>query len=296
MRFFRVLGLLLAAALGTLIWAWYPTGENAGIGPAKQAGGFLASSQDEAAIPWNRRSHQAQRRRSSQVDEEPELRRSQPGPGSDSMATIRVFGNKSVSAELIAAHIAVPGDTARDEIEALIWNQISSLFTSLGLIGTTIKRLEIGEGEPPNILLEIEEGKFFRYGAVGITGDGEIISATDQLPKAGEPVNYPQINDLRALLQERLADLGYLDAQVVPSIRPDYSLGILDLMLQITHGQRYSVGRISAPAGLSLPLQPGDYYLQGLLFAYLESQGIAAELIRIESDPQSGEVYVTIGP
>ena len=292
----HVAGLILVLIIGSLIWIQSPEAEDPGTTHAKPEQVFVASSRDKASIPWNIRGLKSPPKGGNPNREDPALRRSQPETTSGSMATIRVFGNTSVSAELIAAHITVPGDTARDEIEALIWNQVSALFTSLGLVGTAIRRLEMGDGNPPTIELEIEEGEFYRYGTVGLAGDGETILGSYPLPESGDPVNYPRINDFRAQLKNRFADLGYLDAEVVPNIRPDHGSGTLDLTLHVTQGQRYLVGRISAPAGLFLPLQPGDYYLQSLLRAYLESQGISAERLLIDKDADSSQVHLTIAP
>ena len=267
-----------------------------GVLPGAYGGRFVPSSTDEADGP------SGIRQRSSSTEtgrlESPDLKRSSlEAAEQQSDARIRVSGNKSLSAELIAGNISIPPGATREEIVAMIHNQVVGLYHSLGFIPTEVSHLEIHDGDPPTIELSINEGSFRRFGNVELQGDTAGIQDTSLLPKQGDAVDYSQVKQSRAVFQNQLADLGYLDATVVPVVTSDAIAGTMDFTLNINKGPRYTVGQITAPPGVYLPLQPGDFFLQGLLRAYLESIGInSLASLHISKDPATGLVDISIDP
>ncbi len=97
------------------------------------------------------------------------------------------------------------------------------------------------------ITIPIEEGDEFRIGEFNIVGaeqfNEDFIRNVYRL-KTGDVANYTLLKDATDELKDFYSDLGYLDMDARPDIRPNMDARTVDVNISITEGTRYIVNRI----------------------------------------------------
>lgn len=95
--------------------------------------------------------------------------------------------------------------------------------------------------------IPIEEGEQFRIGDFNIVGaeqfNEDFIRNVYRL-KTGDVANYTLLKDATDELKDFYSDLGYLDMDARPDIRPNMDTRTVDVNISITEGTRYIVNRI----------------------------------------------------
>ena len=229
----------------------------------------------------------------------PPRRTSNPDPdAADDSVLIQVEGQTKVSAELIAAAINFPPVEEWHDIEALkgsIRAQVARFFSSIGMVKAGVEEIEIDPGPPPVIQMSLRDSEVYRYGDVSVSEEGAGLAAAADLPSMDGLVNYSELRSAFTSMQQQLADIGYLDAQVVPQLRPGAD-GRMDVALNVTKGARYTVGNMRVPPDFRMPLQTGDPFFLGLLRAQMAAQGIPLENLQFVPNPSTLQVDVVIQP
>lgn len=97
------------------------------------------------------------------------------------------------------------------------------------------------------IRIPITEGQTYRLGKFEVKG---ITSLGDHSPDLYNQFKSGQVADLSAVrkanedLKKAYARLGYLDMEMAPEMRPDQEHQTLDILIQVTEGDRYLVGHL----------------------------------------------------
>lgn len=98
------------------------------------------------------------------------------------------------------------------------------------------------------ITVPIQEGEQYTVGSFQITGaenfNPDFISGVYNV-QPGEVVNYAKLQKATESLKELYSALGFLDMEAFPDINPDPQTLNVDISVNITEGNRYTVNRIN---------------------------------------------------
>ncbi len=203
-------------------------------------------------------------------------------------------GNWSISTARLKELARSLKNVSPDESSKELINKINEAYRAFGFWrANTI--VESDPSDPTRILINIDEGKQYRWGDVEITSEKlpqNTIAALFHVEK-GWPANMVEMRNMLHAYVADFQEQGYMDCSITPQLSTDDASGQVSLKVDISEGPRYTVGYISldSPEAQSIfsKLQ-GQVFNPSLYESLLAQTGLTEDDIRLEFNATRGEV------